>query len=62
MARWPHPVGGSPRRLVLSLSGVGFAVWLRDFEEMAVDLCFNRLILRGFFSTGFQPLDFALIQ
>ena len=23
---------------------------------------FNRSILRGFFSTGFQPLDFALIQ
>jgi len=25
-------------------------------------LGFNRSILRGFFSTSFQPLDFALIQ
>ena len=62
VARWPHPVGGSPRFLPLTLSGVGFALWLRDFEEMVVDLCFNWSILRGFFSTSFQPLDFVLIQ
>ena len=62
MARWPHHVGGALWEFLLYLSLSGFFVGVLDSDEMAFDFGFNRSILRGFFSTGFQPLDFALIS
>ena len=62
---WP---GG--HTLLVGRPGIPFCFYLQlvsSFESSIVTkwpliLGFNRSILRGFFSTGFQPLDFALIQ
>ena len=61
---WP---GG--HTLLVGLPGFTFCFYLQlvfSFESRIVTkwpliLGFNRSILRGFFSTGFQHLDFALI-
>ena len=55
--------------LLVGLSGMSFYLYLQlvsSFEfriltKWPLILCFNRSMLRGFFSIGFQPLDFALI-
>ena len=55
--------------LLVGRPGIPFCFYLQlvsSFESSIVMkwpwiLGFNRSILRGFFSTGFQPLDFALI-
>ena len=36
-ARWPHPVGGLLWYRLLTLSGVGFSVGVRDSDEMALE-------------------------
>ena len=61
---WP---GG--HTLLVGLPGFAFCFYLQlvvQFESRIATkwpwiLGFNRSILRGFFSTDFQPLDFALI-
>ena len=56
--------------LLVGQSGISFCIYLQfvsSFDSRILTkwpwiLGFNRSILRGFFSTGFQPLDFALIS
>ena len=62
---WP---GG--HTLLVGLPGISSCLYLglnlqfrsEILKKWPLIFLLNRLILRGFFSTGFQPLDFALIQ